>query len=53
MSMTKKQHKALERHKRIAKKRNIRTNNLPDWKKPALLTVVQGRPQCGYRLWNI
>ena len=53
MSMTKKQLKALERHKRIAKKRNIRTNNTPDYKKPALLTLIQGRPQCGYRLWNI
>lgn len=28
MTMTKKQRKALARHKRIVKKRNIRTNNL-------------------------
>ena len=28
MAMTKKQHKALARHKRIVRKRNIRTNNV-------------------------
>lgn len=52
MTMTKKQLKALRRHKRIVKKRNIRNNNL---KHPiSSLRIMQGRnPKRAYRLYDI
>ena len=48
MAMTRKQLKALRRHKLIAKKHNIRTNNLK-WHPPLFIV---GKPR-SYRLYNI
>lgn len=48
MAMTKKQHKALARHKRIVRKRNIRTNNL----KCAPMLFAPGTSK-SYRLYEI
>lgn len=52
MAMTKKQLKAIDRHKRIKRKRNIRTNNMsinPMRENPAPFA----RQLHAYRLWNI
>lgn len=48
MTMTKRQLKALRRHKRIVKKRNIRTNNL----KLTPVLFAPGRSR-SYRLYDI
>lgn len=46
--ITKKQLKAIRRHKAIVKRRNIRTNN-DKWNPPLFIV---GRPR-SYRLYNI
>lgn len=51
MAMNKKQLKAIRRHKAIAKRRNIRTNNLPDTKIQPLFDVL--KMSRTYRLYNI
>lgn len=48
MGMTKKQRKALARHKAIVRKRNIATNNLPY--NPPRFAVGRSRT---YRLWEL
>ena len=51
--MTRKQLKALYRHKRIVRKRNI-NHNLPAWKrKPTEHTNISFGPKRAYRLYNI
>lgn len=53
MTMTRKQLKALYRHKRIVLKRNI-NHNLPAWKrKPAEHTNISFGAKYSYRLYEI
>ena len=46
--MTRKQLKALRRHKQIVRRRNVRTNNM----KVTPVLFIVGRPR-SYRLYNI
>ncbi|MBR3234589.1 MAG: hypothetical protein IKG11_03135 [Atopobiaceae bacterium] len=53
MTMTRKQLKATRRHKAIAKRRNIKTNNLSDTKAHGLVLYNPHATSHTYRLYNI
>ena len=53
MTMTRKQLKALYRHKRIVRKRNINHNLPAEKRKPAEHTNISFGPKRAYRLYNI